>query len=467
MLELNKRAAKTGDSSRTQKGYPPTSLCLGYGVGTSGVSIVLNTVSVYFPTLMATVLGMSPAIAGTLLMVSKLYDAITDVLIGFASDKMKSRWGRRPFLLLGAVISFISLLMIFAIPIRGETAIIIYMAVALIIYSTGYSLFNVPYLALPAEITRDNRERLKLVSFRTAFIGVGQLTALALSAWLISLGGGGVNGYSLMGVCMALIALGAMLGSYFGVAHARFDKPLNVQQRLRKEDFKTLLDNRPLFVLLGAKLCQYIAFGVMMPVNLLFLLNVMTVGYPGMIHLAVVQNVTLFASMPFWLRVGRRIGKRNAYILAQVFLIPAVLSWYWAGPETGMAGIWWRAFIFGMGSAGALLMSTTILQDAIEYDRLKNKIERGGVFASLYSVNEKIGFAVGAAILGVALSMGGYVPTTDGEIIEQSSSAIRSLYLVKVTAPAVVLLIGCALLFLYNLSEAKLQALREENGVKP
>ena len=467
MLEVNERAAKTGDAPSARKDYPPTSLCLGYGVGTSGVSIVLNTVSVYFPTLMATVLGMSPAIAGALLMASKLYDAITDVLIGFSSDKLKRRWGRRPFLLFGAVISFLSLLMIFAVPVRGETAIIVYMAIALIVYSTGYSLFNVPYLALPAEITRNNRERLKLVSFRTAFIGVGQLTALALSAWLIDMGGGGVNGYSLMGVCMALLALGAMLGSYFGVARARFDEFASAPQRLRKKDFKTLLDNRPLFVLLGAKLCQYIAFGVMMPVNLLFLLNVMTVGYAGMIHLSIVQNVTVFASMPFWLWIGRRIGKRNAYILAQAFLIPAVLSWYWAGPETGMPGIWWRAFVFGLGSAGALLMSTTILQDAIEYDRLKNRIERGGVFASLYSVNEKIGFAIGAVVLGVALSMGGYEPTTDGEIIQQSSSAIRSLYLVKVTAPSLVLLIGCALLFLYNLSEKKLQTLREESGANP
>lgn len=458
-----RQADDSPTAAAAEKPYPSIKLCMGYGVGTAGTATMLNTVSVYFPALMTTVLGISPIVAGALLMFTKIFDAITDVIIGASSDKTNSRWGkRRPYLFVGAIISFFSLLMIFVAPVMGETQLIIYMAIALVIYSTGYSLFNVPYLALPADITRGNKERLKLISFRTAFIGIGQLIALALSAWLIDLGGGGTAGYRLMGIVMACFVLFTMLSSFFGTASGQVVDYGNKPHKLTRADLKTLLENRPLFILLGAKLAQYVSFGVLMPVTLLFLLNVMSVGYTGMIHLSVVQNVTVFASMPVWTRIGRKLGKRNAYLLAQAIMIPTVITWFWADASSGMPSIWWRAVLFGFASGGALLMSTSMLPDTIEFDRLKNGIERGGVFASLYSVNEKLGFAIGAAALGLSLSIGGYIATTDGEIIVQSARTITSLYLIKTVVPACMLMIGVSLLIFYNLDDEKLERLRAE-----
>ncbi|MEE4453084.1 MFS transporter [Novosphingobium resinovorum] len=461
-------AAVTADTASEAQGapaaYPPLRLCLGFGVGTSGISILLNTVSVYFPALMATVLGVNPAVAGTLVMLSKIYDAVADVVIGQLSDKWRARMGRRPFLLAGALVSFVSLLMIFLAPPMSGNALIAWMAVGLVIYSTGYSLFNVPYLTMPSEITSNNAQRLRLISFRTAFIGVGQLTALALSAWLIQLGGGGRIGYLMMGGVMAVLALATMLGSWWGTRGAKESRAAGTPHRLSMEDFRSLLDNRPLFVLLGAKLCQYVAFGVLMPITLLFLLNVMSVGYTGMIHQSVVQNGAVFLSMPAWTRIGRRIGKRNAYLLAQVIMIPAVISWFWADAATGYPGIWWRSAVFGFASGGALLMSTSMLPDTIEFDRLKNGLERGGVFASLYSVNEKLGFAIGALVLGWGLSIAGYVATKNGALVEQSARTIAALYAIKTTVPAAMLAVGAALLLLYDLDEDKLERLRAAKG---
>ena len=454
----------TGTDRLDKRGriYPSFPMCLGFGVGTSGISILLNTVAVYFPAMMATVLGLDTAVAGLLLMLSKIYDAFADVLIGASSDKLRARYGRRPFLFAGAIVSFGAMLMIFLAPSMSEPMLIAYMAVALVIYSTGYSLFNVPYLALPAEITRGARERLKLISYRTAFIGIGQLVALALSAWLIEIGGGGDYGYRLMGGIMAVLALGTMMASWYGTRFAIFDQRSGTPHRLSKADFRSLLENRPLFVLLGAKLCQYVSFGVLMPITLLFMLNVMSVGYAGMIHLSVVQNATVFVSMAAWTRIGRRIGKRNAYLLAQAIMIPTVLTWYWADASTGFAGIWWRGVLFGFASGGALLMSTSMLPDTIEYDRLKNGVERGGVFASLYSVNEKLGFAFGAAVLGLGLSAAGYISTMHGEIVQQSATTVTALYLIKAGVPAVMLLIGAALLLMYKLDEDMLDELRDK-----
>lgn len=444
--------------------YPPLSLCLGFGIGTAGVSIVLNSISVYFPTLMATVLGVSPALAGTLMMLSKLYDGFADIAIGAASDRTRSRWGRRrPYLLVGAFVSFASLIMVFALP-RPDTGpwLILYMAVALIIYSTGYSMFNVPYLAMPADMTRNTAERLRLISFRTAFVGVGQLTALALSAWLIGAGGGGVPGFRLMGIVMATIALAAMLASFFGTAGAQGAAGPPSRHRVRWADVRSIFGNRPLVLLLGAKLTQYIAFGIFQPANLLFLLNVLKLGYGGMIYLAIFQNLAIFISMPLWTRAARRIGKRNAYLLAVSIMIPTALSWWWTDASIALPAVWWRAAVFGIGSGGAMLMSTSMLQDTMDYDRLRTGLRREGVLASLYSVNEKIGFAIGAALLGYCLSVGGYIPTTGGRIIDQGADAIRALYVIETIVPTLVLCVGLVLIACYRLGEAQLDASRTQ-----
>lgn len=441
--------------------YPPTRLCIGYAVGTAGVAILLNTISVYFPALMSTVLGISPAVAATMIMFSKLFDAAANVAVGTLSDRTRSRLGRRrPFLLAGGIVSFASLLMIFLAPQLSGTMLILYMGVALMLYSTGYSLFNVPYLAMPAEITRGSKERLRLISFRTAFVGIGQLTALALSAWLIERGGGGNDGYRLMGVVMASLALASMLGSFFGTASARVEQHTGIAQRFTWADTRTVFSNRPLMILLGAKLSQYCSFGILQPVTLFFLLNVMSVGFTGMIHQSIVQNSMVFLSQPIWTRIAARTGKRNAYLLAQAIMIPAILSWWFVDVTTGLPGIWWRAAMFGFASGGALLMSTSMLPDTIEYDRLTTGIERGGLFASLYSVNEKLGFAVGAAILGVGLSMGGYVATTGGKIIAQSAETVTAIYVIKCVVPAAFLLIGVLLLLRYRLDDVTLNRLR-------
>ncbi|MBM3513118.1 MAG: MFS transporter [Alphaproteobacteria bacterium] len=437
----------------------PTAICVSFGIGTVGVSIVLNTVSVYFPTLMSTVLGVSPAIAGLLLTGSKLYDIVIDVIIGGASDRTTSRWGRRrPYLLAGALTSFASLLVIFLVPTLGGDILIAYMAVALIIYSTGYALFNVPYLAMPAEMTDSYQQRLHLVSFRTAFVGLGQLLSLAVTAALIEFGGGGAPGYRLMGTVMACIALLTMLICFWGTAKARTVAPGEHGLGFSWAGLKSLAGNRPLVMLMGAKLTQYLAFGIMQPANLLFLLNVLKTGYAGMVHLSVAQNIAVFASMPMWVRLGRRFGKRNCYMAAVMIMIPACLSWYWTGPGVEMWEIWTRSVVFGIGSGGSLLMSTSMLPDAMHYDRHRTGLHREGVVASLYCINEKLGFAIGALALGAALSAGGYIATTGGQIIDQAPAAIEALFTVKAFIPALALSCGLVMIWCYNLDQKTLDA---------
>ena len=262
----DRTAPATSDSGRLS-----LSLCLTFGIGTVGTAILLNTVTTYLPALMSTVLGRSAALAGLLLSLSKLYDIGADLTIGMWSDRTRSRWGRRrPFLLAGAIVSALSFWLIFAPPALKGEQLTLYIAAMLVLYSTGYSLFNVPYVAMPAEMTHNRQERTRILSFRTFFAAAGQILALALAAWLIQVGGAGAAGFRLMGGAMAGTILVTTLVSFFGTAKAVQTERTTVSGLSALKQVRLLAANRPLVLLMGTKFVQFISLAILTSTGLLF-----------------------------------------------------------------------------------------------------------------------------------------------------------------------------------------------------
>jgi GPH family glycoside/pentoside/hexuronide:cation symporter len=436
-------------------------LCLSFGVGTIGVSIMLNTVTIYFPALMSTVLGQSTAIAGLLLTLSKLYDIVADGLIGAMSDRSQSTLGRRrPFLAVGAIISAASFLMIFLPPELGDRALIVYMAVALVLYSTGYSMFNVPYMAIPADISDDTHVRARLFSFRTSFVAVGQLVATAGAAALIAQGGSGMEGYRNMAWVLAGVLLAAMLGSFFGTASARWAPP-RPRDELRvplRETLTMLWANKPLVWLISAKTLQYLSLAAGVSTNLLFKLNVLQIGYAGQAQFSLAANIATAASMPVWLKLSRRYGKRRCYMAATGLYAASTLVWLFTS-----AGIpTWLLLSIGVAngafSGGMIFMGLAMLSDTMAYDREVTGKRREGLFASVYAIVEKSAFAVGALIVGWGMSLAGYVPTFGGDLVEQPRNAVLTMYATNTVVPCAFLLLSIFAISKYDLNESRLKS---------
>jgi GPH family glycoside/pentoside/hexuronide:cation symporter len=438
----------------------PLKTCLGFSIGTVGVSIMLNAVTAYYPAFMSTVLGQSPEVAGYLMMGAKLYDAFVDVLIGAMSDKSRSQWGRRrPFMLVGAALSAASFLMLFAPPALSPSALIAYMIAAQILYSTAYSLFAVPYMALPAELTQGFDERTRLLSFRTVFVSIGQMLATAGTAAVIRSGGGGGPAYAMMGIVMALIIGGAMTATVLAIpaTHAALDAdgqrapavPLIRQLALMGR-------NRPFLLLLGAKVFQFLSFAAIGSTGLLFMLNVLGVGYDGQIELMVVQNLVTALSMPLWVWLGRIIGKRRTYLLGVLLFCATALSWLLAARGISLSGIMLRGVFAGAGSGALILMSVSMLGDTMVYDRVVTGIAREGLLSSTVAVVEKASFALGVAVLGIFLRAAHYVPTLGGKLVQQPTSAVLALTMGYTVIPAAMFIINGLFLWLYDLDEAKL-----------
>lgn len=443
-----------------------TRICLSFGVGTVGVSIMLNAVTSYYPAFLSTVLGQSPEVAGYLMMASKLYDAVVDVLIGTWSDATRSRWGRRrPFLLAGALCSAVAFFMLFAPPVLSQTALILYMIAAQMLYSTAYSLFNVPYMAMPAELTHGYHERTRLLSFRTVFVSIGQLLAMAGTAAIIKQGGGNASAYAMMGLVMALVIGGAMTATALGTPaiHGPLVAGHSSHHPERAKiwpQLKLMTRNRPYMLLLGAKVFQFLAFASIGSTALLYMLNVLGVGYSGQIWLAITQNVVSAASMPLWVRLGKRLGKRNTYLVGVVLFCAAALSWLLAHKGIDTTGLLWRGVISGAGSGALILMSVSMLSDTMAYDRALTGQSREGLMSSTVAVIEKASFALGVALLGIFLRAFHYVPTVGGKLVTQPASAVLALTMGYAVIPMAMFTINGLFLWLYDLDERKLEEAR-------
>ncbi len=441
-------------------------LCMSFGVGSVGISILLNTIATFFPTFMATVLGQSTGLAGALLTLSKLYDVGADLFIGAASDRTRSRWGRRrPYMLAGMIVAALSFLMIFFAPMIVGMALILYMGAALVIYSTGYSLFAVPYIAMAGEMTDSYHERTRLFSYRVFFIAVGQTLSVAGTAALIEWAGGGRQGYAVMGTAMAALVFLTMLLSFLGTSTARqaqhYEPPVPMSLRAK---LRLLRENRPLLLLMGAKFAQYISIAIFSGTKLLFMLNVLKLGYEGIINLALAQNLAGALATPIFVKLGRKLGKRVSYLLAISMLSAACLSWGFVDANPEDWEIWWRGALAGVGGAGMTLMSISMLPDTMEYDRIRSGgLRREGVFSSIYAIFEKLGYALGPLIIGAYLSLAGYISTTNGILVEQPSEVVRALYFGVAAIPALLLGISALLIWHYDLDEKTLRA----TGVEP
>ena len=435
--------------------------CLSYGVGTIGTAVLLNSVAVYLPAFMATVLGKSAVTAGMLLMLSKLYDILADMVIGVASDRTRSRLGRRrPYLLAGAILGSATVGAIFDPPAIPGFDLVWVMAVLLVLYSTGYSLFNVPYMAIPAEIAGSFHGRTRLLSFRTFFVAVGQLIALSGTGWILQSLGGGSHGYAIVGWVLAAVILVSELGTFFGLRGVPGTERNRGFESGWRKSFRTALGNQPFRLLMGAKLMQLIALSASVTTSLLFMLNILKVGYSGQASFSLAQNLAIAASMPVWVRIAPRLGKRWSCVAALLVYSLVSLSWLAAGPGEPMLLIAIRGVGMGISAGGILLMGASMLADTMAYDHLRTGLRREGMFSSLYAMTEKISYAIGTGLMGLYLSAAGYISTTQGHLAQQPASVTFALYFGVGVLPVLLMGISTAFLFFYRLDETMLTARR-------
>jgi len=437
----------------------PLMVCAGWGVGSLGMAVMFGLISTFALSFMTNYLAISAGLAGLLMGLSKIYDGITDPIMGVITDRTHTRIGRRrPFLLVGAFLLAISMVLMFNVPDFGApTGAAIYMALILLLYATAYTVFNVPYLAMPAEMTEGYHERAYLMSFRVYGIAAAGYVGYFAGPLIVDAFGGGRAGFAGMAWIMGGAVLVSSLICFYLTKDAPFKHKVDTDPVGFKEQVRLLLQNRPFLWLMLAKLCGLLGQALSNPAKAFFFPLVLGASLTSFGWYWFAFYTAMFVSQPVWLRYGKRYGKRTVFIIALLLSAVVTLTWLLASPAEPYALTILRGIFLGFLGGATLLMGQAMLPDTMEYDIRRTGMRREGVYAGVYTTIEKFAFALGPAATGAILAGMGYIASSEG-FVEQPESAILAVYICAAVLPVVTSILGILCLTQYDLTEQKLKA---------
>jgi GPH family glycoside/pentoside/hexuronide:cation symporter len=370
-----------------------------YGVGDVGNAVVNSAIQFYLMVFYTDGALIAPALASSALLVGKVWDAFNDPLFGWVSDRTRSRFGkRRVYMLLGALPLAVSVMLLWRVP-AGLTAAgtFLWIAGTFVLFDTVWTLTNVPYYALTAELTDDYDERASLTAWRMVLGVPAYIVGAALTPFIVGLFVSKSVGYGVVGILYGILACAAL---WIAAAGLRERKQI-AQSIARAAPWRSVTDafrNRPFVQLLGAYLLANTAFALirtLMAYYLTYQLGMEDQVFLVMGLMLVVVTIFLFP----WKMLAERWNKGPAYALglaigglavAASFLLPA-------GPTPWVYAI---AVVAGIGFSAQWVFPWAMVPDVVEFDRLRTGEHRGGVYYGVWGLTTKLSDALGIAATG-------------------------------------------------------------------
>ena len=328
----------------------------------------------------------------------------------------------------------------------GQVAEAAWVLVFFVGCATAYAFFQVPYVAMPAEMTDSYDERTRLMTWRVAILAFTIMLAGA-SAPAIRDAVGGRAGYRVMGVVMAVIILVGVVSAYAGTRHAPAKAPQPGAGSLR-DQLRIIANARDFRWLLTCFVIQALATGCMLAgVDYLAKDVLDKDGATTILFICFVGPALLLT--PAWTAIGTRIGKKRGYVAASAFLAAGALLAVTA--QVVPAGVVYLAVVLvGVGYAGCQVFPMAMLPDAAAVDARRTGSNRAGVYTGVWTAGETLGLALGPAVFALVLAIGGYQSSTDGDVV-QSGSAVTAITLGFSVLPAALVVLSLWWLRRYSL----------------
>lgn len=436
---------------------------ISWAIGSVATGAVTNAIAIFALFFLTSHVGLEAGIAGLLIFSTKLYDAISDPIMGRITDNWQGTKGRRsPFLFWGALLLGISFFLFFNLPEMSSTIVIPIVLLLLLLISTGYTIFAVPYLAIPPDLAPTYDKRTRLMSFRVFFLMVGVLVGAVLGPKLVGQGGG----FQLMGVIVGVIVAAAGLIAFLGIR--KFDAALPVPDRIRLgwrdmcrqslTQFVSVFETKPFAVLTIVKLLQFVVLAVVLasfPYFFTFVLKKSATDLGTYMGLFSVSGIVAIPMIRFFIKT---VGKRSAYIFFLTLYSIGLFSWYFWSPTEAEIWLHVRAILIGIVSTGTLFCALALLPDTMEYDRLTSGQSREGTISGVFTLVEKVSSAFGPLLVGILLQATGLITSQDPQTV-QPQQALDAIRLAASVIPAIITLLCIAVLTKYHLTAKMLQDL--------
>lgn len=449
---------------------------IGYGFGDMASSMFWKVFSYYLPFFYANVFGLRLVDTGVLLLVTRIWDAVSDPMMGAIADRTRTRWGKyRPYLLWVAVPFSVCGILLFTTPDWGYAAKLIWAYVTYILMMTVYTGINVPYGAMLGVVTDDSQEKTVFSAFRMFFAYGGSF--IALFAWdpLCKLfeQSVGLSLQSSWQAAMIVIACCCLVLFLlcFKLTHEHL---ASASTSSLGKDLKALLTNAPWWLLNGASLC-FNLFNTVRGATVAFFFadiiggdqSIVVFGLSMLFYSGLFLGVGEVANMVgVALAVGitKKLGKKATFIMVDVALIVLSILFFTLAPDSN-AGLVMMLLLQVLISVLTGVMSPLVWSmyaDVSDYSELKHNTSSTGLIFSSASMAQKFGGAIGGAAVMWLLHGCGYIERTDDGAqlaVAQPDSAITCLWMLMTFIPAAVALLSLIIVSLYPLNTKRMEAI--------
>src|SRR3954447_11258500 len=417
-------AATTPTTPRASNGpFPATKKLgpaqyLGYASGDAANNLAFSMSSLFLLLYYTDVADISAAAVGTMFLVVRFWDAVTDLFAGRLVDKSQTRWGKfRPFILFGTLPLLLTSVAVFSIPtgLHGTSAALVWAYITYALLGLLYSLVNIPYGSLAAAMTQVPTERAKLATWRV----YGSNLTILMLAFVVApqIKGSGDLQRSLTITTGAFVVVGAML-YLFTFLTAKEQVQRDVPSVSLRQSFSTLKTNRPLILLCVSSLLFLTGMIAASTVGAFYARDVL--GNANLfINMTLVQTVGTFAIAAFIPSVVRTLGKKKGYLALGVVAVVAGAGIALA-PGSSTAVVLFFFFLFGIGVGGVNTLMWALEADTVEYGEWKTGVRTEGITYALFSFTRKMGQAIGGSAAAYTIGLGGYLA---GKDVVQTDSA--------------------------------------------
>jgi glycoside/pentoside/hexuronide:cation symporter, GPH family len=263
---------------------------------------------------------------------------------------------------------------------------------------------------------------------------------------------------------MGAAILISSLACFYYTKDAPFKNKVEAAPVGLKAQVSLIMQNRPFLWLMLAKLFGLLGQALSNPAKAFFFPLVLGASLSSFGWYWFAFYTSMVVSQTWWLKLGKRHGKRNIFIAALLLTVCVNLTWLLASSTEAFVVTLIRGVALGFLGGATLLMGQAMLPDTMEYDLRTSGLRREGVYAGVYTTIEKFAFAFGPAITGAVLAAMGYVASSGG-IAEQPDSAILAVYICAAGLPAITGILGAVALLGYDLTEEKLKATKQVDAI--
>ena len=443
---------------------------VGYGFGDMSSSMFWKIFSYYLPFFYSNIFGLTLDQVGLLLVVTRIWDAVSDPMMGILADRTESKWGKyRPYLLIMAVPFALSGIFLFTTPDASPTMKLVWAYVTYIMMMTVYTGINVPYGAMLGVMTDDSGSKTVLSSYRMFFAYGGSF--IALFCWeplCNALGGYGTPS----GWQHAMFVIAALCLVLFLLCFRMTKEKVKPEAAGSVgKDFKSLLRNAPWWLLVGAALCSNLFNTVRGSTIAYFFNDVISqdahlnlgplsfVFYAGLfLSIGEVCNMVGVAlAVPF----SKALGKKTTYVISLIALIVLSISFFYV-PVTA----YWMMLVLQIvisiftGIISPLVWS--MYADVADFAEDRDGSSSTGLIFSSGSMAQKFGGAFGGAAVMWMLAGFGYNP----DAAVQTASAVNGLKILMSWIPAAVAALSLIVMFFYPLTTGKMEEIQNSLSLK-